>query len=202
MEIIISGTGMEVTDPIRSKVREVIDKQENLLTQATKFEAIVKKISEHEGKQLTVAFEVIVHLPKTILRIQEKGEDLYVVIDQVDTILRRKLVQYQELKHSWEKESSWKEEEALKSLEVPDDTIPDENYESEPGDVTHQIVKRKRYSDNTPIDVNTAISKMELIGHNAFLFKNAETGKYTMVYKQGDGYYGLVEPKYTEEEFV
>ena len=40
-----------------------------------------------------------------------------------------------------------------------------------------------------------AIERMELFGHEAFLFKNVKNGKYSVVYKRRDGTYGLVEPK-------
>ena len=38
-----------------------------------------------------------------------------------------------------------------------------------------------------------AIIQMELIGHQFYLFKDAETLKPTLVYKRKDGDYGLIE---------
>jgi hypothetical protein len=40
-----------------------------------------------------------------------------------------------------------------------------------------------------------AIERMILLGHKSFLFKNIETGKYSMVYIRGDGEsFGLITP--------
>ena len=40
-----------------------------------------------------------------------------------------------------------------------------------------------------------AIERMELVGHDFFIFNNADTGRFSVVYKRKDGYYGIVEPK-------
>ena len=46
------------------------------------------------------------------------------------------------------------------------------------------------------MDYEEAMLQMELLGHNFFLFANAETGESNVIYKRKDGQYGLIEPKY------
>ena len=47
-----------------------------------------------------------------------------------------------------------------------------------------------------PMDSEEAIMQMELVGHDFFVFRNAETDQVNVVYKRKDGRYGLIEPEY------
>ena len=71
--------------------------------------------------------------------------------------------------------------------------IPSEEFE------LPKIIRRKRYSNTTPMTEEEAINQMELIGHTFFLFFNADTKRYSIVYKRNDGYYGIVEPHMKED---
>ena len=46
-----------------------------------------------------------------------------------------------------------------------------------------------------PMDVDDAITQMELLGHDFFLFMNAETDALNVLYRRNDGSYGLLVPE-------
>ena len=46
------------------------------------------------------------------------------------------------------------------------------------------------------MDVEEACVQMELLGHNFFVFRNAETFEVNVVYKRKDKTYGLIEPEF------
>ena len=56
-----------------------------------------------------------------------------------------------------------------------------------------KLVRTKRF-DKKPLDVDEAISQMELLGHNFFAFVNAETDDINVVYRRKGGTYGILEP--------
>jgi len=56
-----------------------------------------------------------------------------------------------------------------------------------------ELVKRKRFNLK-PMDVEEAILQMNLLGHNFFVFANADTDDVNVVYVRDDGKYGLIEP--------
>jgi putative sigma-54 modulation protein len=58
------------------------------------------------------------------------------------------------------------------------------------------IVKVKRF-DMVPMFDEDAITRMEELGHQFFIFLNAETDTVSVLYRRRDGNYGLIEPSVT-----
>ena len=56
----------------------------------------------------------------------------------------------------------------------------------------YPVVKTKRFVVK-PMDVQEAIMQMNLLDHNFFVFRDAETEEVNVVYRRNDGNYGLIE---------
>ena len=67
-----------------------------------------------------------------------------------------------------------------------------EEYEDE---YRPKVVRTKRFAIK-PMDVEEAIMQMDLLGHDFFVFTNAETNRVNVVYKRKRGDYGLIEPTF------
>ena len=109
----------------------------------------------------------------------ETNDDMYAAIDLViDKIVR------QIHKHKTRLAKRFKKQEAFhpEALAAP---VEEEAIE---------VVKRKRFAVR-PMDVEEAILQMNLIGHDFFMFFNAETEAMNVVYRRHDGFYGLIEPE-------
>ena len=59
---------------------------------------------------------------------------------------------------------------------------------------TEKIIRTKKF-DIKPMYPEDACVQMELLGHNFFVFCNAETDEVNVVYKRKGGTYGLIEPE-------
>jgi len=55
-----------------------------------------------------------------------------------------------------------------------------------------KIVKRKTV-EVKPMSEDEAILQMELLEHQFYIFKDAETNKVAVVYKRKEGNYGIIE---------
>ena len=66
-----------------------------------------------------------------------------------------------------------------------DDVLEDEDY---------TVVRKKTFSVK-PLSVEEAVLQMNMIGHEFFMFRNANTNEINVVYKRKDGKYGLLEPE-------
>ena len=59
-----------------------------------------------------------------------------------------------------------------------------------------KIIRTKRFGIK-PMFPEDACIQMELLGHNFFVFSNAETDEVNVVYKRKDNTYGLIEPEFS-----
>ena len=57
-----------------------------------------------------------------------------------------------------------------------------------------QIVRTKQFPDK-PMSAEEAVLQLELIGHDFFVFRNAESGEVNVLYRRKNGGYGLIEPQ-------
>ncbi len=71
---------------------------------------------------------------------------------------------------------------------VPDGAVVDSDGEGEPD----LVVKTKQFNVK-PMDVEEAALQMDLLGHDFFLFSNADSGRAAVIYRRRDGQLGLIE---------
>lgn len=156
---------------------------------------------EFEQKKLKsqgycVRCEVTLSIPQAVIRAEVSGTAVEEVIDRALLKLRRQIERYKYRWNSWDKKSRYV---ARTGKEVPiSSNNPETMAEDEFGALPH-ISKRKQYSHIQPMTEHEAVERMELIGHDFFLFLNKETSRFSVVYKKEDGTYGLIEPKVATE---
>jgi putative sigma-54 modulation protein len=186
-DIQITFIGMQPTEALKKYVQEKIGKHEKLWQRATAIEVFLKENVNAKGVKNDFRVDINVYLPKTKVRVEQIGEDMYANIDKASDILARRLKRYQERKNYWEGEIPWKVLEAEIANEQ-DQEIDESHYVYIP-----KIETRKTIKDLEKYEELEAIERMELSGYNQMMFRNRKTGKICMVYKREYGGYGLVE---------
>ena len=111
------------------------------------------------------------------------GTDMYVSIDLVEEIIERQLRKYKTKLIAKQQGGHDFRQEFIES-----DTTAAETDEIE-------IVRTKRFGIK-PMFPEDACIQMELLGHNFYVFSNAETDEVNVVYKRKNGTYGLIEPEF------
>jgi putative sigma-54 modulation protein len=172
MKFIIIGKNIEVTPGLRSAVEEKIGKLEKYFTPET--EVNVTLSVEKERQKI----EVTIPVKGNIIRSEQVSNDMYVSIDLVEEIIERQLKKYKtRIIDKHQGGSSFKQDF------LANDYVDDEEI---------KIVRTKRF-DIKPMYPEDACVQMELLGHNFFVFVNAETDQVCVVYKRKGGTYGLIE---------
>jgi len=176
MKITISGKQIDLTNALKNRVEDKFSKLDRYFHKET--EAFVTLSVQREYQTI----EATIQSGGLILRAEEATDDMYVSIDNAVDTLERQL-----RKHKTRIEKKLKKEyfEAARIKEIP---YADEIEE----EVEFKIVKTKRF-EIKPMSPEEAILQMNLIGHQFFVFSNAETGCSNVVYKRKDGDYGLIE---------
>ena len=121
-----------------------------------------------------------------MIRAETRNSTIENAVDECVGKIKVQIERYKAKIHRSDKKTAGQKIEEMPSAEMP---AKEEEFE------IPKILRRKRFTDSTPITEEEAIGRMELIGHGFFLFNNSDTGRFSIVYKRDDGYYGIIEPK-------
>lgn len=175
MKFIISGKNLDVTEGLKTAIQDKLGKLERYFTPET--EVHVTLSVEKERQKI----EVTIPVKGNIIRSEQVSSDMYVSIDLVEEIIERQMKKYKN-KLIDKKQSA----QAFSALFLNEEVPADEEI---------QIVKAKRFAMK-PMDPEEACVQMELLGHNFYVFLNAETEQVNVVYKRKGNTYGLIEPEF------
>ena len=176
MRITITGRNIELTPGIKEAVEDKLNKLEKYFKPDT--DVNVTLSVEKERQKIEVTIPTKGHT----IRAEEVSNDMYVSIDLVEETLERQLVKYRTKIIS-------KKMNAAASFKAE---YLEEQYEDEEEEI--KIVRSKRY-DLKPMYPEDACIQMELLGHDFFVFVNAETDEVNVVYKRKANTYGIIEPE-------
>jgi putative sigma-54 modulation protein len=123
--------------------------------------------------------EVTIPFDGVVLRGEESTGDMYASIDGVVRKLEKQIHRHRTALKRRLREDAF----------VGDDYVPSAEDEKIPA-----IVRTKRFIVK-PMDLAEAQMQMELLGHEFFVFRNAETHEINVLYKRQDGDLGLIEPE-------
>lgn len=121
--------------------------------------------------------EITIPLPGEILRAEETTGDMYVSIDSVLSKL----------------EGQIRKHRTRLAKRMKRDADPIEVFAVESEESVPQVVRTKRFKVEA-MDVDDAISQMEMLGHSFFLYRDRETDQICLVYTRADGNYGVLIP--------
>lgn len=174
MKFIILGKNIEVTPGLRSAVEDKIGKLEKYFNPDTEVHVT---LSVEKDRQ---KIEVTIPVKGNIIRSEQVSNDMYVSIDLVEEIIERQLKKYKTKLISKEQAAGFFNQDFIEKDYMDEEEV--------------QIVRTKKF-DIKPMYPEDACVQMELLGHNFFVFCNAETDQVNVVYKRKGGTYGLIEPE-------
>jgi len=129
--------------------------------------------------------EVTIFAPGAVIRAECYESTVENAIDTIEDKLRSQLERYKSKQYRRGHKGEWLPTSTLEAIEDEHVTLGNKP----------QIVKRKRYeSTRNPMTEEEAIEQLELLGHDFFLFDNADTGRFSVIYRRYQDGYGIIEP--------
>ncbi len=174
MKFIISGKNIDVTEGLKTAVQDKIGKLEKYFTPDTEVHVT---LSVEKDRQ---KIEVTIPVKGNIIRSEQVSNDMYVSIDLVEEIIERQLKKYKNKIVDKKQAAAFFQQEYLEKDYMEEEDV--------------KIIRTKRF-DIKPMYPEDACVQMELLGHNFFVFCNAETDQVNVVYKRKGNTYGLIEPE-------
>ena len=176
MNYMISGKNIDVTEGLKQAVYDKLGRLEKFFNKDTN--AQVTFSVEKERQKI----EVTIPMKGHIIRAEQVSDDMYVSIDMVAEIIERQVVRYKKKIIDQNQDAAYFQNQFL---EEEDDDEFDEI----------QIIRSKRFAVK-PMYPEDACVQMELLGHNFYVFRNAETDEVNVVYKRKGNTYVLIEPEF------
>ena len=177
MKFIIIGKNIDVTSGLREAVESKLGKLERYFTPDTEIHVTLSVQREHQK------IEVTIPVKGGIIRSEQQSDDMYVSIDLVEEIIERQLRKYKNKLVDRHQEGG---NFTPTFFDISDSSSDDNEI---------KIVRTKKFGIK-PMYPEDACVQMELLGHDFFVFCNAETDEVNVVYKRKNGSFGLIEPEF------
>ena len=187
MELKITARHTPLTDEIRNYAEKRLAKLDRRFRESLPVNVLIRKENTRREEDRFVA-EVTVRLRKGVIRGEERGPTPYVAIDSVENKIDRRIRRYKTRFMNRRRSASRFESDIAGQL-------ADQPAESDDVvEIRDGVVVRTKRHEVLPMGVEEAAGRMDLLGHNFFLFLNNETGAYNVVYRRHDNDYGLIVP--------
>jgi putative sigma-54 modulation protein len=179
MQLIIESKNLEVTDRLRTYVERKVGKLDRYLPviDEARVELATETTRSAQDRQVC---QITLRVNGTILRAEDRSPDMFASIDAVLGKIHRQIARYK-----GKRQNRWRAAPVPEPVPFEEEELPEEEG---------TIVRVKRFRA-APMSQGEAIEQMELLGHDFFVFYNADTAALNVVYRRRDGNYGLLEPE-------
>ncbi len=174
MQLRVKGRGVEVPEAIRSYAEKRLAKLERQLPDPE----IELQLSSRQNPSIseTHVAEATVWTKGPVLRASESSQDMRASIDRLVDKLERQVTRYREKRGRGRRPGRQAHDEGFQMPEEP------------------QIVRTKQFAVK-PMNAEEAVLQLELVGHDFFVFRDADSNEVNVVYRRLQGGYGLIEPQ-------
>ena len=191
MEMAIRGKKLQLSKAVENYVNKKMGKLAHLLPSIVETKV---EISKEKAKSPTNRYvvQVTVKSDGVLIRAEEKQADVYAAIDAADDVIRKQIGRFKGKYYLRNRRAARQRKEL--GVAVAAETEAEIQMETERKRVPDVIVKAKRFPVKL-MTVEEASVQMELLGHDFFIFLNADNNSFNVLYRRKDGAYGLIEPE-------
>lgn len=175
MKFNIVGRNVNVSDRTKKQIEKKLGKLSKFFPDDVVANVTLSRLREDQTVEVTIP------LKNTMIRAEETSNDLYASIDLSEEVLERQIK-----KHRTKLIDKTQNADSLSELF---------NYDEEGIDEEEIRIEKVKRFDFKPMSPEEACLEMDLLGHNFFVYRDAETAETCVVYKRNNGTYGLIEPE-------
>jgi putative sigma-54 modulation protein len=191
MEIVIRAKNTKVDPSVQAVTREKLAKLSRFGIEIFRVEVDFSEIRNprvHENELC----EVTVHLKRHFVKAHAGSTDQVAALDLVIAKVEHQVSRLKERRVDRLHRPRRRRLAAPPPLEDWDELPLAEHNAGGNGSAHAEIIKTKQFTDK-PMTVEEASLQMDLLGHDFYLFKDAQTGHASVLYRRRDGHLGLIE---------
>jgi putative sigma-54 modulation protein len=185
MDLNLSGKNLEISAQARDYITLKLNKVNRYLPNILAFDVVASRQMTRSPDQQYIV-QVTIDSNGTLIRGEERAQDLHAAVDKVYEVLSRQIEHY---KGKLPYKKGRRPASIRTSTAEVTSGVSDESLEEGP-----RVVKNKKF-EIRPMSMEEAIDQMQLLGHDFFLYYNPDTNNVNVLYKRKDGNLGLIEPE-------
>ena len=192
MQLSVTFRHMDATEALKEYAREKVDRIRKYFPDPIKAHVV---LACDRGYNHVADVMITLH-NGFVIKGEEKTEDMYSSIDLVMAKIERQVRRYKEkIRHHKGLQSIHGQREIVHSVvtveEVPAQAAGGVAH-AEASEAEPKIIKKSKFFAK-PMSTREAVMQMNLLGNDFLVFTNASSHEVNVVYRRGDGTYGLIE---------
>ncbi|MCD1284447.1 ribosome hibernation-promoting factor, HPF/YfiA family [Brevibacterium sp. GP-SGM9] len=207
MDIVVNGRQLTISDSFRAHIEDKIAKVEQLAPRAQRVEVHVAHEKNSRQPETSERVELTVVAKGPAIRAEAMASDKYAALDLAWAKLVERLRRARD-RHKVPRSGHHRKEstaEVLAKMPVDDPIIPAEDSAGTDHDAAADqtngrikaegdspVVLREKSFAAAPIGIEEALNRMELVGHDFYLFIDEESSKPSVVYRRKGWSYGVI----------
>ena len=220
MEITVTGRKKTISDRFRRHLEEKLDKVPQLAPRVTRAEVVLTHETNPRQAKASERVEITCYIKRTVVRAEAAADEEYAALDLAMTRLLERLRRSNDRRRISHTGKHRKPSVAEATFGLPTDPLPTE-VPREPEPATEDpeeavaqalgtegnspIELREKVHRSEPMTVGEALNEMELVGHDFYLYHDADTDEPAVVYRRRGWSYGVLRlgqgsPEDTEAE--
>ena len=177
MKIAITSRKVNLRDNFKERVEKKLSKFNRIFDEDAQANVTVTLEKNRQTVEITIRQNGMVY------RAEQTAEEMNDALDAVIDVLGRQI-----------RKNKCRLEKKMRAAVLDDFLAQEELEEDDMEEKEYEVVRSKRFPVK-PLDVEEAILQMNMVGHQFYMYRNAETGEINAVYRRKDGTYGLLEPE-------
>ena len=193
MEIVVVGRHAEVPDRFRRHVEEKLAKVEQLAPRAQRIDVEVTHENNPRQSDVSERVELTIRGKGPVVRAEASADDPYAALDAATTKVLERLRRVRDRRKDHHKDTPLAPVDVRPPMPEPlvePTPAPGEAVETAWGD--SPVVIREKLHRAQPMTLDDALYEMEMVGHDFFLFIDAETALPSVAYRRRGWSYGVI----------
>jgi putative sigma-54 modulation protein len=191
MKLVLQSRNIEITDAIRDYVNQKIEKAVSHFANITTEVDVSLSVAKNHRIAAPQVAEVTLYVNGAVIRAEEASDRLYASIDLVADKISRQLRKYKERNFTKKERVDATEKLAEEiDLDLLDYNLTDRRAASLPPEVV-----RTKYFAMSSLTIEEALAQLQLVDHDFYMYRSAETGEINVVYRRNHGGFGVIQPR-------
>ena len=194
MKLLIHGRNLEITPALRDYTQSKLERATAHFSETVREADVHLSVARNPRIPQQTA-EVTVFANGTVIRAQERSENLYASIDLVAGKLARQLRRWKE-RHSDHPHSHGHRASSTPSTDaaIADSQVDASLLEGREAELPDPGVRRK-YFAMPPMGLEEARRQLDVIDHDFYLFREQDSGELQVIYRRNHGGYGVIQAR-------